>query len=301
MVICLGGYLFVEVWPSRIWLIAQPWRFLIYLKWLGLLFIASVIWQAFRQGAFRGVITWLSSVHPVLLLINLLSNKYFGRKVNPWVQLAFLAAGVFSLRLLGLMRSDQVLLGFLAVSATLLFLGHKRFYAATWVIVALCTVTINTFDIDFDSYKARLVGVHSILSPDIFIEDNPQGYRGLAGALRQHTPEDAVILCPAIMSELRLTANRALVVDFVGIPMEDEGMKEWYERIKKIHAPLKKDPKIIMDYDVNSIKLNDDELLEAKEAYGSEYAILQADKKTVFPVLYKDKNYQLVRVSAYQH
>ena len=298
-IICLGGYLFVEVWPSRIWLIAQPWRFLIYLKWLGLLFIASVIWLGFKQNVFRGAITWLSSVHPVLLLINLLINKYLSRKISPWIQLALLAVGVLLLRILGLTRSDQVLLAFLAMSGILLFIGYRRFYFAAWTGIALCTALINVFNVEFISYKARFVGVHNILSPDIFIEDNRQGYRKLAHALRKYTPEDAVILCPAIMSELRLTANRALAVDVVGIPMEDEGMKEWYTRIKKLHAPTKKDARVIIDYDIKNIKLNDAELLVAREEYGTEYAILQVSKKTVFPVLYKNERYQLVKITSH--
>ena len=295
--ICLGGYLFVEVWPSRVWLIAQTWRFLIYFKWLGLLFTAGLIWVAIKQNAFRGAITWISSVHPFLLLANLLSNKWIRKKINPWFQLIITLAGMVLLRMQGLMRSDQLILAFLAITGTLLFTHYKKLYYAGWLGIVLLTVTINVFNIKNDSYRAWFIGAKEILSPDIFFEDTAQGYPKLAKALKQFTPNDAVILCPALMSELRLTANRALVVDFVGIPMEDKGMKEWYDRILALHAPLKKNPEIILDYDLKNIKLNDAELRHAGEQYGSEYAILQSNRETIFPILYKDKRYQLIKIT----
>jgi hypothetical protein len=295
--ICLGGYLFVEVWPSRVWLIAQTWRFLIYFKWLGLLFTASLIWLALKENIIRGLTTWVSSVHPFLLLANLMSNKWLNNRVNPWFQLTLTLVGMVLLRMQGLLRSDLVLLIFLAIMGLLLFTHFRKLYYAGWLGVAICTVIINVFNIKNDSYRGRLMGIRDILSPDIFIEDAVQGYPDLAKALKRFTPDDAVILSPALMSELRLTANRALVVDFVGIPMEDKGMKEWYDRILTLHAPLKKNPEIILDYDLKNIKLSDAELRQAREQYGSEYAILQSSRKTVFPILYKDKRYQLIKIT----
>jgi len=141
------------------------------------------------------------------------------------------------------------------------------------------------------------MGIREILSPYIFIEDTILGYPELTKALKQFTSDDAVILCLVIMSGLRLSANRALSVGFFGIPMEDEGMKEWYDRVLTLHAPLKKESETIMDYDLKNIQLSYPELRQARDQYGSESAILKSNRETTFPILYKDQLCRLIKIT----
>ena len=41
VLLCLGGYLFVEIWPSRLWTSAQMFRLPYFLKWFSLILLAG--------------------------------------------------------------------------------------------------------------------------------------------------------------------------------------------------------------------------------------------------------------------
>ena len=294
LLICLGGYVFVEVWPVKIWFIAQAWRFLIYFKWFGILFIAATIWQAIHLHKWRGIITWISAIQPVLLLINLFIDRWFKGKYVFLIQLILVAITVLFFK--NQIRSIYFLLSLFALLGMLLFTNQSKLQYLGWSIVAIYAIVINTTGIDTNNRYTRFIGLNNAFSIPISIEAQRQQFREIASALREHTLEDAVILCPAIMSELRLTAERALITDFAGIPMEDKGMEEWYKRIKAFHKPLKPEPRIILDYDLRNIHLDEINLKNASRLYGFDYAILQNNFETALRPIYQSDSYKLVEL-----
>ena len=71
--LCLGGYLFVEVIPTRVWTMAQTYRFLFVLKWLGLMVLGGSAASFLREPGR----TWPERLPGLLILAGSFRNQPF--------------------------------------------------------------------------------------------------------------------------------------------------------------------------------------------------------------------------------
>jgi hypothetical protein len=114
---------------------------------------------------------------------------------------------------------------------------------------------------------------------------------------RNNTPDDAIFLVDPSMGLFRLTAQRALVVDFKDHPFSDEGQLEWQQRLFDCYGIPKR-----MGFDAMHEmsrlyrKITDDRLKVLQTKYGAGYAVLQHASKTQFPIIYQTNDYKIVQI-----
>ena len=98
---------------------------------------------------------------------------------------------------------------------------------------------------------------------------------------------------------LRLIAQRAIVIDWKVVLFNDQGLRGWWTRIKDCYGELPSDisipKKMKMIYDNYEI-ITDDRLLSIAKKYKASYAILYKKTPSIFPVLFSDVNYKLIKI-----
>jgi len=73
------------------------------------------------------------------------------------------------------------------------------------------------------------------LYPPVYFPDWPRpADRVLATALDKHTPEDSIIVVPPWLSGLRITSERAIVVNLKNFPIFGPEMAEWADRMRDV-------------------------------------------------------------------
>ena len=74
--------------------------------------------------------------------------------------------------------------------------------------------------------------------PILSLEENQDEVYVVGQYLRANTESDAILLIPPDLARFRLTAERAVVVDFKAFPFNDETMDEWYRRVLFCSGPF---------------------------------------------------------------
>lgn len=296
-VLCLLGYLFVEVWPSRIWLIAQTWRFLYIFKWIGQLVLAAMVARYICQkGLLKTIPIWLSMVQPIAAVATLLSSKW-GAKLTPKLLLALQLTVLVVVAYLSrnLIRTQLPLFALLSIIALILFTASKKAHFASWIGLAAFIVALNVINPVSDAVRGEKLYLNRYFRPIIFVEQHNYKTREISEYLKAHTPANSVVMVPAPLGVVRILAERALFVDF-SIPMEDHAMDEWFARMKLQYKMPAKDVGTLRDYDVMRIGLTDEELLEIQKTYTLHYVVTNADRPTKLPVLLESSGFKLLQL-----
>ncbi len=123
----------------------------------------------------------------------------------------------------------------------------------------------------------------------------------IAAFARQHTPNGAVFLTPHDFGFFRLSAERAIVVDFKSFPFTDRAMLEWYERINDCYGapePLNGsgfENETLMRSNYKS--LNDTRLKTIQKQYNFSYAVLFAETETRYETVFSNEKYKIIRLN----
>ncbi|MFA5887097.1 MAG: DUF6798 domain-containing protein [Candidatus Nanoarchaeia archaeon] len=112
---------------------------------------------------------------------------------------------------------------------------------------------------------------------------------------QENTPINSIFLTPPDEEQWRLCLNRAIVVDFKTIPLDDRYMVEWYIRIINVtnnHFTLD-DRTYGENQHLNEYytTLNETQLQILKEKFHFSYAIFNKDKELEFPLITKNREY----------
>jgi hypothetical protein len=302
--LCLGGYLFVEVFPSRLWTTAQTFRLLFMVKWLGLVVTAG--WVGVQLETRRAEGFW-----PFVLLTSLVSQltlflTFVVHLLRDWTRqrlpaiLPILMDGpvllVMVLLLLVFPPDAHVYILFLLFSlmALCLFYWRKRWLAlgANLGLAAAVVLVILAGNRFLPASAIALVD-----RPVITLSQLSGDNIDVAGFAQSNTPADAIFLTPPNLGEFRYTAQRAIVVDFDAFPFQDQAMAEWQQRI-------------IDCYGVSSLKgfdavpamrdhytaLTSKDILQLQAKYGFSYVVLYRSTPTSFQVLYQNATFKLIQV-----
>ena len=136
--------------------------------------------------------------------------------------------------------------------------------------------------------------------PDIQQSSSILKYGGLGVAeyARQNTPGDAIFLTPPGFGGFRMSAERAIVVDWKAIPFHDEGLLGWWRRINDCYgnfpelSPREGKKQMFAAYrHISTGRIN-----AVAEKYGVTFAVLHQETPCSFPMLYKDDYFKLVRI-----
>ena len=308
----VGGYIFVEIIPTRLAVMAQTFRMVAVAAWLGWIVMAGLIAKLLIAKAWRWAVLFVVSAvsAPTLLIYvgitSVVSRLNGGAIMKSTVFFAGTALLVFDTMafthvLTGQPTTRDLILIASGLSVVLVIAMGNRLTAAALVALggALVTVSTSLALERYDVLPKNIPGVSSYLSytqPILTLDeavdhawrDRPHTV-DLATVARENTGPEAVFLIPWgwDWQYWRLFTERAVVVDFKAFPFQDEGMEEWYGRYLDIY-----DQGAGYPYDVT-----ESELLELQRRYGFHYAMLPVGAGMSFPVLASSGDWKLVQVA----
>ena len=303
------GYVFVEIVPSRIATVAQTFRMVEVLGWLGWILMAILIADLLSNKGYRWAALFAASTFsvPSLFLYKVVTFTTSKLKSESLLRSSLFFAGVVMLVAVTLIGTRRVLtdehaitelapiaFGFLLVwqlpssQARPRGLGNARWHSGP--------VGDESSAGTHDMLPSDVPGVSSYLAdkqPVLTLDDAKEEYEHdhiveLATTAKDATHPDSVFLVPHNWYVWRLFSERAIVVDHKAFPFRDEGMKEWYERYVDIYGEG-------TGYPENA---TEDELLELQAKYGFHYAVLPVEAiAPSLPVVDSSGGWKIVRVA----
>jgi hypothetical protein len=301
LLLCVGGIVFVEWWPSRLWITAQPFRLLYLVKWQGFLLLAWLLAGWIHEASPpRVALAWIvyfgNGAAQSLIALGGLSGErieaWLRRRrpaLSPWLlPVLALLAGFPLLLLLGKPREALAL--FLAW-LLLLCLGFGAGRARRAVAVALVAGVVG-----FVAANRWLrITDWEVLLPVVSFADQRGDDADVARWAGAHTPADAIFDVPPGMGSFRLIAERAVVVDFKALPFPDAALREWHTRMRDAYGEVPGGGfAALARMETNHRGVSDQRLDAIARRYGASYAVLYADTPTRHPVLYENDSYKIV-------
>lgn len=316
---CLGGYVFVEIIPTRIWTTAQTFRLLIAVKWLGLIYIAGLVANLIKKKEITIVGLYLLSINlsgliGLVSLIDLLNNLFKEKlpRLNSLLSLYnLIILFVFVVLYYFTPLFDFIVLWlFYALIFTISCYNKKilfSFIAAGMFFISVATVDYYSdpyriYNQDFSTeYERSLANINlkSIINPkfEIIRVSSYFGDSGkeIANFSKNNTPEDSIFLTPVYFGHFRLIAERAIVVDYQSFPFTDKGIIEWYNRIINCYGEYETSGFDLVDeFNENYRKIDDHRLRNLQEKYNISYAVLYKETITNYPVIHGNSVFKLV-------
>ena len=301
VVLCLGGYIFVELIPTRIWVTAQVFRLLFIAKWLGLILMSG--WAAMRVSGFSGeklsysgwTLMGALMAAPAMAAAfcfewarDRAALKSWQRSLTVLAALAVVAGLAFN----GLDLRVYLLFPIFVLIAMLLsrWRFSWRFFAAYGLALAVVLLFLFQNIVVLPPLIAEQVD-----APIVTLDDLSGEQVDVAKYARRNTPPDAVFLTSPKLGEFRLLAERAIVVDFKSFPFQDAAMLEWYQRLEDccgdaLHQGWAAEKAMTIEYR----RLDDAKLLHLQNLYDFDYAVLFNDTATAFPVLFEGHKYKII-------
>ena len=306
ILLCIGGYVFVEIFPLRIWVIAQTFRLLFFVKWIGLIFIASVIADEQNEKSTR-VLYSVGVLHPLATGGFVLSQalrgwleqkrSWFSKVIDPSVILLVTIALMINSRD-PIPLSSIGLLG-LFLSLILIFdsfpLKHLHITILAGAILLVLFVSLRGFLPFLNQVEEKVINSFNLNSE--VRSELGQGGDEVAIFVKENTPDKSIFLTPPMWGQFRFLARRAIVVDFKAFPFDDIAMQEWYERITNCYGlPQSKGFNMRDELVQNYQNIDDDTMLSLKEKYNISYAVLFNQTETNYKIIFQNNLYKVVKL-----
>lgn len=298
--LCLTGYLFIEVFPNRIGVFLQAFRYLTFVKWLALILVGVYIGKmlSVKSTFISGLYLFASVLSPFLMCFSFCFEAFYQR-TKQWHQ---------KLRYLP----------YLGLFLVLIYLGYKAFNPETVVLVIYLILLLAYIYIPKIFFKI-LVGAYAVFigvnimwlsklelnnswfknnfNPVFTFTKKANAKVDIALQIKKQLQEQSMLLAPPNMLEVKTVGERASVVSFKAVPFGDIAIKDWKERLDFCYGRTNKlGFEAEQDLIENYKQISDIDLLRIKEKYGIEYAVLFASTNTELKVLYKNDIFKLVEV-----
>jgi len=284
LLLCVGGYVFVELIPSRLWVTAQVFRMLFIVKWLGLVLLAVVIGDCVahpaRWPAGTVLLAGTGTAQPLLTLLGHAMLPMADRiRPKAWVP-----AGLAAMAMLvcfGSWRETMVLSAGLGLIGWFLWrrTATVRIAVPAVALIGLAVVVVAGEGFGTEpvaSYTGRLRAVEPSSPARKAMEE-------LARLARERTPPDAVFVVPPAAGRFRLAARRAVLVDFKSFPFQDEAMLAWKGRMDAAYGDTGAGGlEAVRRMDRRYRDITDRQLLELADRFGVTHALLYAESPCTF-------------------
>jgi hypothetical protein len=298
-VLCLGGVVFVEIVPSRLWASAQTFRTTLIIRWLGVILMAGWIADRLERERRLGLVALLASLSPItmaLVMVGAEARGWFQRRLPqlaPLLEWPWLLVAVAAVLLVMPMLAYHWMV-FPLFAAMALVAGYVR--PVRWAHAANAALTAGAV--------ALLLGGQAVLPapvaqhvrrPVFALSDHTGPVPDMAAFIREETPADAVLLTPPLGGSFRLLSERAIVVDFKSYPNLDPAMAAWQERLFDVYGATEIGGfPAAEEMDGRYREISDDRLREVAAGYGASHAVLYVETPSTMPVLYQNEVYKLV-------
>jgi hypothetical protein len=320
--LCILGYLLVEIWPVRAIVTLQAFRYLYIPVWFGVIFTAIALARVLRHGSFakRCVYSLLligasNVVQPLALLIGAAAYAYWARL--PDRRLTMAEAALAALLLYPILTGlhgysadmPRILLS-LSVAFVAVFVSTVPQPAVRLATLGTIIVTITlgaVFAGDKMESAATKIGerfkLYSFPTLDLVASHADQLSETLAGLVELATyskstlPKDAVVLAPPNFGAFRIFAERAIVVDFKSWTFGHP--KAWYDRMNAVYGALDAPGgfPLMERLDDRYREINDAAISRIADDYAASHAILHRATLTDYPVLMTTMDYKLIEIT----
>jgi hypothetical protein len=310
VILCVGGTLFVEVWPSRLWTSAQMFRLPYIIKWFSLVVLAGWVGYLIEKPAKResrlfGLTAGIALVTPATLAFVPVAD-WIRKNVLPRLKHLKLPAWltgnlmilIFTLALIVIFKPD------LHTWALFLIL-----FGAIWIMFLLRWKPIGLLisSIGILALAGLFFSFASTIKPPSFLKSEAPFFSlyqtsgelaDVAKYAKANTPADAIFLTPPNYGEFRYMADRAIVVDFTAYPFQDQSMQEWYQRIVDCYGVTDIHGFPSLDKLNQSVYYYTDARLKVlSKKYGFDYAIVYDSTVTNYPIIFRTTELKLIHIT----
>ena len=307
LIVLLGGYVFIEMIPSRLAVAAHVFKLVSVAAWLGWIVIAGLIGKLLIARAWHWAALFVISAVsiPTLLVykgITFPASKLDGGSTMK-SRVFFAGVGLLVFSTMALTQAwigqptirDLFLIALGMPAILLVSISSRLAPAAIAILVGGLVAVSASFILDrYEVFPKNIPGVSSyiarhqpIFTLDDALDRGKADDHALTIAARDTTDPDAVFLIPWDWQQWRVLANRAVVVDRKAFPFQERAMEEWYERYLAIYGPGAGYPDDVTE----------SELLELQRRYGFHYAVIPIGASVSFPVTATSERWKLVQVA----
>ena len=307
----VGGYIFVEIFPTRFWTTLQAFRFNFIIRWLGLIVFARTIVHFLQRGggfeqSYSGWLFLMGSgpIQPLFMFLGHIVEVFRNRlKIILPVQAVYFGLGLVLMAVsMALMKFGSIaescsLFIFFIISFWFLTCPNRWFRGFVpmllmFIIISMFAVNryqrIPFFSHYLDKYQP-IITLHDMKGPDV----------EAAKFACENTPEDAVFLTPPLFGgQFRLVGQRAIVVEFKAISMLDWALVEWKERLLNCYGQTKSKRGMPAANEMDRMykKITDIKLFAIARKYQVSYAVLYKETPSAFSVVFENDIYKIVRI-----
>lgn len=301
-----AGWVLVEVIPTQLGVLAQFFRLVRIVAWLGWMLVAWSIADMLVHKNWRWAALTLVSAAAAPALLLCVASAFAASRIRRGYEMRSPAFfGVVALAVVVVLdlatpnRStllhDVWQIGLAFGVASVAALRPRLLWAALGALLGALLLAIAVFALDRSGVLPQIPRVSAyirFIQPALTIDEYANREAGqpstqLALAAKQATELDAVFLIPWEWRTWRIFAERAVVVDRKGNPFNRNALREWLRRYLTIYDPGEGAG---YPYDITK-----DELLTLQAQYGFQYAVLYGDSFS-FPVIAEADDWILVRV-----
>ena len=319
--LCILGYVFVEVWPIRAVVTLQAYRYLYIVLWFAMIFAAIAVVQVGTEGSFvkRCVFCLLliganGTLQPLVFTIGAGAYLQWTRHPDRRVSGGELAlAAAVSFMFLESFRDyhadmSHILLSLIvaAVASFVLTIQQSRTrlttVAASIALVVMAATWAGPRLTPLANLVSERFNLYSYPTFDALTSHADRLDVGFAGLIETATfanrqlPEDAVFLTPPNFGAFRIFAERAIVVDFKSWTFGDPA--GWLERIRNVYGALDGAGGFPMmaRLDERYQSIDDSQIARVAERYGARYAVLHLKTGSAYPAVFEGESYKIVEI-----
>ena len=296
ILLCVLGFFFVELMPTRFGVLFRPFRLLLLIKWLGLILCAGLVSRLYANESTNnhvssGFVLGVSMVSPVSMFFGfaIVAAREFGKKHLPSLGVGFITTTLLFCMLILVFYSSPARLSLYSLIVYLLVISVLRLQRmGKWPIRGIITLVIVGFG------GLAFAGCFS-KKPNLTLSDLSSNQVEIATWAKENTQINCSFLTPPDFGIFRLVSGRAIIVDFKAFPFQDVAMLKWYDRLKDCYGDsnyLGFAAASQMDENYRNITVN--KLEKITEKYKVSYAILYSQTQIDLPVLVETNEYKVV-------
>lgn len=297
LALCVGSAYFVDLRHASLWVMAQPFRMLLLVKWIGFLLVGTVLARVIatdhRLGWTAATAVLLAPgevLGAMLLLAAGITAWPPGARHRHRVALCFAFGAVALLAIWRLGTVTDVVRPGAAVIALAAFVTvrtRRGPILATLGLAVLLVIAVAHRSADTIPLKA--------FQPTFTWSDVVTPAADAARWARANTAEGSVWVIPPEIETFRLLAHRAVVVDFTSIPLSNGGMTAWRERITAVYGEVTEGGFAgLRQMQAHWRVMNPEGLARAASRFGATHALLYAETPWNGAVLFQNASYKIV-------